>query len=232
MAKIFDARVGGAGSGMSGGLVALPAGACDPARGPGCCDAGLPDAASVVDQYFRRLNFSGDQRLMCLCGDKLQAFADGDGFLLTGLYAGLPIDKIIYDNRHGCAGLEFHYELHDLATLLNSPTSTAELVLPAVDIVGSASKYGIIDIAAANGDKSYFGDPYGTDGGTPAKPCKKHKGLVLVIDKKPTTTDVPTPGCPTCDYAGSACAEDCCPLKCINIGTWVPTFVPQGLEMI
>lgn len=227
---IYDVRVGGGKAGTTGGAVALPR----PKTAAGmCCEGKYPERTNWGAQYFRSIDFCAGRDAE-LCSENLQDFVAGDGLLISEIYAGTPIDTIIYNNKVGLAGFTFHYELHDLYGLLSNAVSTAELAGAVID--GSAPIHGLVDVRALNGGAAYMGSLYGSyfTAGTPPvdQNCLQHKALVLVVDTMPTPNTPPVlpVGCENCaDCKG--CSSTCCPLN-FKVVTHVPTFVPEGLNIV
>jgi len=220
------------------GKVACSGGGCAPGNLPGCCDGGSPDVAHSFEggySYFRALNFSKERALACADVSKIVA---GDGLILFPVHAGFLLDTLSVKNLHGCAGLTFHLELHDLYDVVNDSTPlvhpTPEVILPAINGVSPSFRWS--SVTAANAGLPYYGNPISTRptlaGETGVQTCARHKVVVLILDTLPTVVE-PTGvanTCVACAVTKFGCGANA--LACINIEVTAPVKHHGGLRTI
>lgn len=220
------------------GKVACSGGGCGPGNLPGCCDGGSPDTAHNFEggyAYFRALNFSKERSLACADVSKIVA---GDGLLLFPVHAGFLLETVAVKNIHGCTGLTYHLELHDIYDVVNDATPlvhpTPEVVFPTINAATPSFRWS--NVTALNAAALYWGNPNGTrpagPGESGVQACARHKALVLILDTLPSAIE-PVGVANTC-VSCSAVKFGCSPnaLACINLEVTAPVKFAGGLRTI
>ena len=212
------------------GKASLGAGTCVGDALPGCCDVNGPDVAHGFERdprYFRAVNFSAEKQLACWA-DAGKVVA-GDKIILFPVHAGYLLRNLALENLHGCAGLNFHLEVHDVLNIKNG-VDAPELTFPAFD--GAQADLKWYDVTAANGNAPYFGDTQGVRppelGEDGPQPCRKHKAVVIVLDALPTSTVPVEGGCRSCGTKKFGCGVS--PLACLNFEVTAPVSGLGGLR--
>lgn len=200
---------------------------------PSCCDSGLPDAAVFYDpKYVSEFAPGRMTALGCYLADNKPVA--GDKFLQSVIHAGADLHTIVARNDNGCAGLTYHFELHDLYALLQEKAggaaSVAEVTFPTVTATDPSDQH--LDVRAEFG-APYFGAVNGTvTVDTETVCCAKHKALVLVLDTLPNADAAPTSLCAKgCNYGGPECGTGV-GVNCIDIKVSAHVHIPHGIRYL
>lgn len=214
---------------VGGGIAKLAnSGEVYPQGQPTCCSVVEPDATNNLGrQYFAKVNPSVNYALSKY-SDFFDNYAVGDRIVLTSIGAGQMFKDIAIENAHALAGFQFHLELVDRYAFSLDPSAPALFTLPAVD--GSKAS---LDWVQVDGGAPVYGDKFGVNvvNGKDVA-CKKHMTLVMVIDALPTTSNVTTVGCTTCQYQVMACGATKSNLHAINVSVSVPIEKHEGLQLV